>query len=89
MMDAIVPGGVARDLAADGIGRCETLLAEVASRLSAPDRTLRQYRLAAGSHRHHRHCEAGLARQFGAGGFVGRASGRAFDARRDFGLRAL
>ena len=28
-------------------------------------------------------------RQFGAGGYVGRASGRAFDARRTSGLRAL
>ena len=32
---------------------------------------------------HRRRCAPTLARQFGAGGFVGRASGRDFDARRD------
>jgi hypothetical protein len=40
--------------------------------------------LAAGSHRHHRHRPAGAGAQYAAGGFVGRAAGRAFDARASF-----
>src|SRR5262249_27280417 len=82
MMDCVVPGGVARDLAADGAARVRALLDDVRSifpqlvelydnTASLQDRTattgiLRQE----------------LARQFGAGGYVGRASGRAFDARK-------
>ena len=83
MMDAIVPGGVARDLAPEGAARSRALLAEAPQALSAPGRALRQHRLAAGPHRQHRHrARRNYARQFGAGGFVGRASGRDFDARR-------
>jgi Ni,Fe-hydrogenase III large subunit len=82
MMDRVVPGGVARDLNADGAATLRALLDElrrVFPRLvelydntaSLQDRTATSGVL-----------RAELARQFGAGGFVGRASGRAFDARK-------
>jgi len=82
MMDRIVPGGVAHDLSAEGAATLRALLHElrrVFPRLvelydntaSLQDRTA-----ASGVVRPE------LARQFGAGGFVGRASGRAFDARK-------
>ena len=69
---------------------CATLLDEIAAAVSAAGRALRQHRLAAGPHRQHRHrLRTELARQFGAGGYVGRASGRAFDARKTLALSAL
>ncbi len=82
MMDAIVPGGVARDLAPDGAETLRALLHEVRTRFpplvnlydataSLQDRTVGTGVL-----------RTELARRFGAGGFVGRASGRDFDARR-------
>ena len=82
MMDRIVPGGVSCDLPAEGATTLRALLDElrrVFPRLvnlydntaSLQDRTA-----ATGVLR------AELARQYGAGGFVGRASGRAFDARK-------
>jgi Ni,Fe-hydrogenase III large subunit len=82
MMDRVVPGGVANDLSQDCIAGMQGYLAEtrqVFPRLvelydntaSLQDRTV-----ATGIVRPQ------LARQFGAGGYVGRASGRAFDARR-------
>ena len=81
MMDRVVPGGVAVDLTADGIAQLRALIAEIGARFPAlvelydgttslQDRTVGTGRLT-----------ASLARQFGAGGFVGRAAGRAFDAR--------
>ncbi len=82
MMDRVVPGGIASDIAADGTARLRALLDEVKRRLpelievydntaSLQDRTVTTGIL-----------KPELARQFGAGGFVGRASGRAIDARR-------
>jgi Ni,Fe-hydrogenase III large subunit len=82
MMDLIVPGGVARDLAADGISQLQALLTEarrVFPRLvelydntaSLQDRTVTTGFV-----------KPDYVRQFGAGGYVGRASGRGFDARR-------
>jgi Ni,Fe-hydrogenase III large subunit len=82
MMDVIVPGGVARDIAPDGPQALRTLLAEIRkafSRLielydntaSLLDRTVTTGIV-----------KPVLARQFGAGGYIGRASGRGFDARR-------
>ena len=53
-----MPGGVAREIAPEGAAQVEALARRGAARISAPDRTLRQHRLAAGSHRHHRHREA-------------------------------
>src|SRR6266852_28586 len=78
----LVPGGVARDLGADCAAKVSTLSDEVRSlfpRLielydntaSLQDRTATTGVL-----------RGELARQFGAGGYVGRASGRAFDTRK-------
>jgi Ni,Fe-hydrogenase III large subunit len=82
MMDAIVPGGVARDIAPDGLTAIKALLAELRLRFprlivlydntaSLQDRTVTTGIV-----------KPEYVRQFGAGGYVGRASGRAFDARR-------
>jgi Ni,Fe-hydrogenase III large subunit len=82
MRDRIVPGGVTTDLAAEMIVALRALLAlirETFPRLielydntaSLQDRTVSTGILS-----------VDLARQFGAGGYVGRASGRPFDARR-------
>ena len=82
MMDAIVPGGVARDIAADGAAQVPALLAEIRrvfprlielydNTASLQDRTVTTGFV-----------RPEYVRQFGAGGYVGRASGRAFDARR-------
>jgi Ni,Fe-hydrogenase III large subunit len=81
MMDCVVPGGVARDLAPNGPVVIRELVREVRSALpelvelydntaSLQDRTVGTGIVA-----------PALARQFGAGGYVGRASDRAFDAR--------
>jgi Ni,Fe-hydrogenase III large subunit/Ni,Fe-hydrogenase III component G len=82
MMDVIVPGGVARDIAAGGIPEVQALLAEI--RRVFP-RLIELYDNTASLQ--DRTVSTGIvrpefARQFGAGGYVGRASGRAFDARR-------
>jgi len=82
MMDRIIPGGVASDLANHGVMRVRELLDEVRrvfpqlidlydNTASLQDRTATTGIL-----------RSDLARQFGAGGYVGRASGRAFDARK-------
>ena len=83
MMDAVVPGGVAVDLAPDGArgdsrararscGDFPRLVQLYDNTASLQDRTVGTGVL-----------KADLARRFGAGGVVGRASGRDFDARRD------
>jgi len=82
MMDLIVPGGVARDLAPDG---AETLRALLAEATKAFPRLIELYDNTASLQ--DRTVTSGIvradyARQFGAGGYVGRASGRGFDARR-------
>ncbi len=82
MMDRVVPGGLALDLPADGIGAVRGLIGLVRQRFpelielydetaSLQDRTVATGVL-----------KPALAQQYGAGGYVGRASGRAFDARR-------
>ncbi|MFA5912319.1 MAG: nickel-dependent hydrogenase large subunit [Burkholderiales bacterium] len=82
MMDCIVPGGVRADLPGDARRRLADLVAQVRkyfpelielydNTASLQDRTVGTGVLS-----------AKLARQFGCGGYVGRASGRAFDARR-------
>jgi Ni,Fe-hydrogenase III large subunit len=82
MMDRIVPGGVFIDVADGGIDRLRSLIATINSSFpelvslyddtaSLEDRTVTTGVLS-----------GELARQYGAGGFVGRASGRSFDARR-------
>ncbi|HEV2515410.1 MAG TPA: NADH-quinone oxidoreductase subunit C [Devosia sp.] len=82
MRDRIVPGGVATELNLDGIAAISSLIAEVRAQLprlvetydntaSLQDRTVSTGVL-----------KATLAAQYGAGGYVGRASGRSFDTRR-------
>ena len=85
MMDRIVPGGVTDDLGEGGIDALRELLETVRTSFpgvvelydntaSLQDRTVTTGYLA-----------PTLARAFGAGGYVGRASGRAFDARKAVG----
>jgi Ni,Fe-hydrogenase III large subunit len=82
MMDRIVPGGVAADLHAGGIAELQSALAEIRQRfprlIALYDNTasLQDRTVGTGVVR------ADLARQFGAGGYVGRASNRNFDARK-------
>ncbi len=82
MMDRIVPSGVTADLSEEGIPQLWALLENIRhpfrelvdiydNTASLQDRTV-----ATGVVR------PALARQFGAGGYVGRASGRGFDARK-------
>ncbi|MFN3657330.1 MAG: hydrogenase expression protein HypE [Pseudolabrys sp.] len=82
MMDAIVPGGVARDIGPEGPPTLHALVAEVRkvwpqlielydNTASLQDRTVTTGIV-----------KPEYAKQFGAGGHVGRASGRGFDARR-------
>ncbi|MGH8221833.1 MAG: hydrogenase expression protein HypE [Woeseiaceae bacterium] len=82
MRDVVVPGGVRSDLEPDGAAAITATVAEVRRRFphlvdlydntaSLQDRTVGTGIL-----------KPQLARRFGAGGFVGRASGRSFDARR-------
>jgi len=82
MMDAIVPGGVARDMAPEGPTAIRVLTAEIRivfprlvelydNTASLQDRTVSTGIV-----------KAEYAQRFGVGGYVGRATGRAFDARR-------
>jgi Ni,Fe-hydrogenase III large subunit len=82
MMDVIVSGGVARDISEDGVAQLRALLAEARrvfphliqlydNTASLQDRTVTTGIV-----------KAEYARQFGAGGYIGRASGRDVDARR-------
>jgi Ni,Fe-hydrogenase III large subunit/Ni,Fe-hydrogenase III component G len=84
MMDVIVPGGLSRDVAPKGLAEAAALVAAVRSvfpdlielydnTASLQDRTVTTGIV-----------KAELVAQFGAGGYVGRASGRGFDARRAF-----
>jgi Ni,Fe-hydrogenase III large subunit len=83
MRDIIVPGGVARDLAEDGKAIIRAMLDNLRLRFPAlvelydntaslQDRTFGTGVL-----------KPALAGQYAAGGYVGRASGRTFDARRN------
>jgi Ni,Fe-hydrogenase III large subunit len=82
MRDRVVPGGVAADLSADGAAALGALAQEIRRRFPAlvelydnttslQDRTVGTGIL-----------DPALARQHAAGGYIGRASGRAFDARK-------
>jgi Ni,Fe-hydrogenase III large subunit len=82
LRDIIVPGGVARDLDAEGTEKILTALDNIRLRFpelvelydntaSLQDRTVDTGAL-----------DSALAKQYAAGGFVGRASGRSFDTRR-------
>jgi Ni,Fe-hydrogenase III large subunit len=82
MMDRAVPGGVAADLDAAGAGRIRSMLADIRRQfpelIELYDNTasLQERTATTGV------LSVQLARQFGAGGYVGRASGRAFDVRK-------
>ncbi|HUO53496.1 MAG TPA: nickel-dependent hydrogenase large subunit [Rhodoblastus sp.] len=82
-MDAVLPGGVAVDLDDGKKPILRELVARVRAgfprlvRLYDDSASLQDRTVGAGK------LDPALARRFGAGGFVGRASGRAFDARRD------
>jgi Ni,Fe-hydrogenase III large subunit len=82
MMDLIVPGGVTADLDAGNSAAIAGLVSEVREKFAALTKlyddtaSLQDRTVAAGI------LTPELARQFGAGGYVGRASGRAFDARK-------
>jgi Ni,Fe-hydrogenase III large subunit/Ni,Fe-hydrogenase III component G len=82
MRDCVVPGGVSVDLHDSGVLAIRALAAEIQARLPAlavlyentaslQDRTVGSGIL-----------KRELAQQYAAGGYVGRASGRSFDARR-------
>ena len=82
MMDRVMPGGIECDLPADGAKLLHSLLVQIRRRFpelvelydntaSLQDRTVGTGTLS-----------AALAKQFGCGGYVGRASGRGVDARR-------
>jgi Ni,Fe-hydrogenase III large subunit len=82
MMDVVVPGGTSSDLSSERVGELRALVSFLGSEFprlvqlyedtpSLQDRTVGTGVL-----------KPTLARAFGAGGFVGRASGRPFDARR-------
>jgi Ni,Fe-hydrogenase III large subunit len=84
MRDIIVPGGVARDLPDDRVRHVQDIVNDIESAFpelvelydntaSLQDRTVGTGVL-----------KFDLAREYGCGGYVGRASGRAFDARRSF-----
>jgi Ni,Fe-hydrogenase III large subunit len=83
MMDRVVPGGVTHDLSSDAR---EMLLATLDDALARFAEVVRVYD--ATPSLQDRTCLTGivgadLVARWAAGGFVGRASGRAFDARRD------
>ena len=82
MMDRVVPGGTAVDLAPGGAEGLSSLIRTIRRRfpklVQVYDRTasLQNRTITTGV------LTRELARQYGAGGFIGRASGRAFDARK-------
>jgi Ni,Fe-hydrogenase III large subunit len=82
MMDCVVPGGVAADLGDYGVASVSALLDEARRRfpelIELYDNTASLQDRTAGTGI----LRGELARQFGAGGYVGRGSGRAFDARK-------
>ena len=82
MRNVVVPGGVSCDLSAEGIEAIKAVIDDIRRRFptlvelydntaSLQDRTVDTGVL-----------KPALARQYAAGGYVGRAAGRAFDARR-------
>ena len=84
MRDRVVPGGVVAEIVPAGAAAITALVAEIRRQLprlvdtydntaSLQDRTVSTGIVT-----------PELARQYGAGGYVGRAAGRSFDARRDF-----
>jgi Ni,Fe-hydrogenase III large subunit len=85
LMDGVIPGGVVADLSADGAKALRALVAELRRRfpplIELYDNTasLQDRTVGTGFVR------PALIQQFGCGGPIGRAGGRAFDARRQPG----
>ena len=83
MMDVIIPGGLRADLDPEAPAVLRDLVATLRAAfpqlIELYDNTASLQDRTAGTGV----LSAALARQFGCGGFVGRASGRSFDARRD------
>ena len=83
MRDRIVPGGVTADVGVEGIAVIRAVIAGVEARLPALvelyDNTasLQDRTVTTGT------VKPSLARQYAPGGYVGRASGRTFDARKN------
>ena len=89
MRDRIVPGGIAGDLSGEGTCVLRALIAEIRQQFppwSNFTTTRRHYRTGPSATGR---LKVELARQYGAGGYVGRASGRDFDARRNPRLSPL
>jgi Ni,Fe-hydrogenase III large subunit len=84
MRDCVVPGGVSVELRRPCIAAIQVLLKEARQKFPAlvnlydNTATLQDRTVTTGI------LKPALAQQFGAGGYVGRASGRAFDARKIF-----
>jgi Ni,Fe-hydrogenase III large subunit len=82
MMDKVIPGGVATDLDRAGEGGVRALLTDIRRRfpelVELYDNTASLQNRTVGTGV----LTAELARQYGAGGYVGRASGRSFDSRK-------
>ncbi|MFG1394673.1 hydrogenase large subunit [Xanthobacter agilis] len=82
MMDVAIPGGVAKDLGPEGVSALRALVTTARAafpelvRLYDETTSIQDRTVGTGI------VKEALVRRFGAGGFVGRASGRAFDARR-------
>ena len=83
MMDCVVPGGVTVDLSPQGAKEIRTLIDFVRQAfprlVTLYDNTASLQDRVVGAGR----LNGDLARQYACGGYVGRASGRAFDARKD------
>jgi Ni,Fe-hydrogenase III large subunit/Ni,Fe-hydrogenase III component G len=82
MMDRVIPGGVTTDLRSEGVATLRDLLQQIRHRFPRlielyDNTTSLQDRTAATGI-----LDGAIARRFGAAGFVGRASGRDFDARK-------
>ena len=82
MMDCAAPGGVVGELSPDGAARIRGLLETIARTFPAlvelydNAASLQDRTVGAGI------VKSALVQQYGAGGYIGRASGRAFDTRR-------
>jgi Ni,Fe-hydrogenase III large subunit len=83
MMDKVVPGGIAADLDPAGVDGLRSLVGRVRAafphlvELYDETASLQDRTVGTGTLSH------ALARQYGCGGYVGRASARSFDTRRD------
>ncbi len=81
MMDAVIPGGTAIDMAPDGAAEIRRALDALAAELPRLARIYEDTATLADRMVGTGRVSAELVAAFAAGGFVGRAAGRAFDAR--------